>query len=187
MPNTLVCLLTALQLLVSPMLSSRIPQFLHSGRWLRVHVVAADDSDSMQSLKLSVRDAVLTCYRQSRSPSRSMLQQASALLPALEAAAVQACRAEGFTGQVSVSLEMHAFSDRELHGVSVPAGEYPALMIRLGGAQGQNWWGLLDPELSLRLAAIPDVSTEGIVWDWSLSALLRALLGLPLTEGEPAV
>ena len=46
-------------------------------------------------------------------------------------------------------------------------------MIRLGDAQGRNWWGLIDPELALQCAEFD----EALLWDWSLHGFLRALLG----------
>lgn len=184
MPNILLCLLTALQLLASSCLCTSLPARLHSGEWLRLHVVAADDTSGMQALKLTVRDAVQTCYAAHRCPSAPMQAEAERLLPRLAEAAEQAARAEGFTGEVRVTLGREPFDDRILNGIAVPAGEYPALMIRLGDARGQNWWGLLDPELALLLAAVPgDEGENGVVWDWSLEALLRALLRLPAVKG----
>lgn len=185
MPNILICMLAALQLLGSALPSAPVPARLRSGEWLRFHVVAHDDTPDMQALKLTVRDAVQACYREQRSPAASSMEaEAERLLPHLAAAAHEAARAAGFSGAVSVSLGVEAFGDRMLKNVPVPAGEYPALMIRLGSAQGQNWWGLLDPDMSLQLAAVPGTQEgSGIIWDWSLEALLRALFRWPLAEG----
>ena len=181
MPNILICMLAALQLLGSALPSASLPARLRSGEWLRFHVIAQDDTPDMQALKLTVRDAVQSCYREHRSPdASSMAAEAERLLPRLAAAARRAARAEGFSGAVSVSLSAEVFGDRSLMGMPVPAGVYPALMIRLGEARGQNWWGLLDPDMSLQLAAVPGEEEGGaIVWDWSLEALLRALFRWP--------
>lgn len=180
MANILAALLAALQLLLAPLAQPVVTQRLRSGEWLRFHVVAQDDTAPMQRLKLQVRDAVHSAYSAAASQG-PMLAQAGALLPVLEQSAEAAARKAGFTGPVDVQLGVFPFDERELAHVSVPAGEYPALMIRLGDAQGQNWWGLLDPELSLRLASVPEAEeAEPIVWDWSWRALLAALFGLPL-------
>ena len=74
----------------------------------------------------------------------------------LQAAAEQAAWAEGYHGPVTVSLEQVAFDERKLDGLTFPAGIYPALMVRLGPAQGHNWWGLVDRELALASAQVPD-------------------------------
>ena len=87
-----------------------------------------------------------------------MLENTRTMLPALQAAAEQAAWAEGYHGPVTVSLEQVAFDERKLDGLTFPAGIYPALMVRLGPAQGHNWWGLVDRELALAsfFAQVPD-------------------------------
>ncbi|MGN0793622.1 MAG: stage II sporulation protein R [Aristaeellaceae bacterium] len=172
-------LLAALQLCTSP--AASLPMRLRSGEWLRFHVITQDDTAEMQRIKLCVRDAVQECYLRQRS-SGDMLRQAEALLPELRAAAEATALAEGFTDRVDVSLGRYAFDERELLGMTVPAGEYPALMIRLGDAKGHNWWGLLDPELALQFAQVREEEpSEGpVIWDWSWQALLSALFGLPM-------
>ena len=166
---------------------TRVIFAMKTGILLRMHVVAQDDTAEMQRIKLVVRDAVRQTYDScAPDPARPMLRTAAALLPELTETAVTAARGAGFTGRVSVSIEVQAFDARELDGYTLPAGDYPALMIRLGDARGHNWWGLVDPELSLSAAAVPGTAPEGapILWDWSLRALLSALLGLPLTAQE---
>lgn len=148
---------------------------LQSGQWLRFHVIAHDDTDEMQRVKICVRDAVQRCFRENRSPGAPMLQEAEALLSTLTEAAVISAREEGFTGDVRVTLAKAVFGQREMNGVTFPAGQYPALIIRLGDAAGRNWWGLLDPEAAMALASA-DAEGETPVWDWSWEALVAALL-----------
>ena len=188
MLRAVVCLMLALQSAVVPLCGpeGRVVCAMKTGILLRMHVVAQDNTPEMQSLKLSVRDAVRDAYDERRSPACvSMLAAAEYLLPELTEAAVAAARQEGFAGDVAVTIEKVAFDARELDGYVIPAGDYPALMIRLGEAKGHNWWGLIDPELSLRAASVPDAAWENAIeWDWSLQALLSALLGLSLTTWE---
>lgn len=189
MLRAILCLLLALQNLSAAFTvpENRIAFAMKTGILLRMHVVAQDDTAEMQRVKLIVRDAVQQTYDDySPEPSRSMLQTARALLPELTKTAVAAAKQAGFTGKVSVAIETLTFDARELDGYTLPAGEYPALMIRLGDARGRNWWGLVDPELSLRTAAVPGTQQEDapIQWDWSLRAFLSALLGLPLALQE---
>ena len=159
-------------------------QRLQSGQWLRFHVVAQDDTEEMQRVKLVVRDAVQACYQENRAPSGDMLTQAQALLPLLTQSARQAALEAGFTGSVRVHLGMEAFDDRTLHGQPIPAGDYPALVIRLGDAKGRNWWGLLDPDAALLFASEEaDAANGPLLWDWSLQGLLAALFGIPMSKG----
>lgn len=150
---------------------------LKRGELLRLHVVAESDEAAAQALKQPVWDAVHSTYARLAPEDAPTLPTARALLPELTAAAQDAARASGFGGEVAVSLETAAFDARMLEGMVVPAGTYPALMVRLGAAQGHNCWGLLDPESSLRAACAGEDGRVDIIWDWSLGALWEALFG----------
>lgn len=187
MLRAVVCLMLALQSISSSLAvpENRVVLAMKTGILLRMHVVAQDDTEEMQQLKLTVRDAVRSAYdEQHRAASPSMLAAAEELLPTLTRAAIDATQANGYAGGVTVAIEMSDFDERELDGMMIPSGRYPALMIRLGDALGHNWWGLLDPELSLRAASLPGGSRDGLEWDWSLQAFFSALLGLPMTVQE---
>lgn len=145
---------------------------MKTGILLRMHVVAQDDTYEMQRVKLCVRDAVQQAYA-AADGSGTMLERTQHLLPQLTQAAREAARQEGFAGSVTVAVETLRFDQRDLDGLTIPEGEYPALMIRLGEARGRNWWGLIDPELAAASASFGDIS----VWDWSFQGFLNALLG----------
>ena len=184
MIQLLAGLLAVLQLQCACM-PDRTALAMKSGVLLRMHVVAQDDTPAMQALKAPVRDAVRQVYAAHTSSENAlpMLPRVAALLPELTAAAQSAAREAGYTGEVSVSLEWARFDRRTLDGLTIPAGWYPALMIRLGNARGHNWWGLIDPELALSAAAM-ESDASGILWDWTLEGLLAALFHLPLKGGD---
>lgn len=187
MLRTVVCLMLALQSVTACLQApeNRVVLGIKTGVLLRMHVVAQDDTEEMQRLKLMVRDAVRQAYaREHDASAPSMLAAAEAMLPELQAIAEQTARAQGYAGEVTAAIEMIEFDERHLDGFAIPAGRYPALMIRLGQAQGHNWWGLIDPELSLQVAAAPGEPDDIIQWDWSIRAFFSALLGLPLTTQE---
>lgn len=180
--KTMFCLIVLLAQLAAP--SAALPAAMQSGALLRMHVIAQDDTAEMQRVKLCVRDAVRAVYAASNGQG-SMLQRTQAILPELTAAAELSAKREGFTGNVTVTLGPADFDKRTLEGVVFPAGEYPALIIRLGSAAGHNWWGLIDPETSLACAALPSAETE-LQWDWSFAALLEAIFGHPIFQEVPA-
>ncbi len=183
MLNQFISLFTALQMLLSGALTpeAQLELLFRSGIMLRLHVVAQDDTAEMQRIKLCVRDAVRTCYAANcPDENATMLQNTRAILPLLHQAALESARAEGFEGAVETELETFYFDALPLAESTVPAGEYPALIIRLGEARGHNWWGLIDPEASLRMAGIPDdiAPDESIAWDWSWRGFWQALRNL---------
>lgn len=161
---------------------------MHTGMTLRMHVIAQDDTEAMQQIKLAVRDGVQQAYRTvSVGQVQPMLTVAHRHIDALTAAAEASAREAGFTGAVDVSLAMHRFDERTLDGLTIPAGLYPALVISLGDAQGRNWWGLVDPQFAAACAACPGKTEDGgIWWDWSLDALLEALAGMFSFAGKEA-
>ncbi len=150
---------------------------LQNGEWLRFHVIAQDDTAAMQAVKAPVRDAVRRAYAEAADRDASMLENARMLLPCLTEAARRAAEEQGFTGEVTVSLAEERFDARLLERYVIPAGVYPALVVRLGEAQGHNWWGLIDPEASMRAACCGEAEEGSVEWDWSLGAILEALLG----------
>lgn len=163
--------------------SGRAVLAMRAGIILRLHVVAASDLAEDQRIKLCVRDAVQAAYAESPVQDGSMLEKTRSILPVLQEAAEKAARAEGYDGPVAVCLEQTVFNTRELDGLTFPAGMYPALMVRLGPAQGHNWWGLVDRELSLACAQVPDgvgatlCERGGVRWTLVLPECLRRWFG----------
>lgn len=188
--KAMLCLILIVQALASghPDDSARAALAMRTGILLRMHVVAQDDTAEMQRVKLCVRDAVHAAYAAFPDEEGTMLAKAQAHLPELTLAAQAAAEAESFDGSVHVSIETRPFDQRTLDGLTIPAGDYPALMIRLGDAKGHNWWGLIDPSLALSCAAASASDESGnLVWDWSLRGLWQALLaGILPTQEEAA-
>lgn len=149
---------------------------MRAGILLRLHVVANSDDAEDQRVKRCVRDAVQDAYQARAAQGEPMLKQAQEMLPELQMAAEKAAQQEGFDGSVTATIENIAFDARELDGLTIPAGIYPALMVRLGDAQGHNWWGLLDRDAALSAAEVnaPGLciwTSGGVQWTLSLPAL----------------
>ena len=117
---------------------------------VRFHVVAASDAPRDQALKLAVRDALLQALEplsqqaESKSQMLELLQKA---LPALQKTAGQTLRRLGCDDIVEISLGEEPFPTRFYATFALPAGRYTALRVRLGGAEGHNWWCVCFPSL----------------------------------------
>lgn len=115
---------------------------------VRLHVVANSDSSADQALKLQVRDAVLERVQQLTADCADA-GQAKALigvhLDEIGVAAQTALAGSGY--DVSVSLGWERFDTRYYDSFTLPAGEYPSLRIKIGAAQGRNWWCVVFPSL----------------------------------------
>ena len=186
MLKSLLCLAMALQTFCTGFNdpSFRATTAMKTGALLRLHVVAQDDTPEMQALKLTVRDGVRTAYAaQPRDPQDTMLTHTEKILPILAQAARDTAEANGYDRPITILLGRFEFDKREEDGLIIPAGQYPALVIRLGEAQGHNWWGLVDPTSALNLSSF-FTSSDDIHWDWTLASLLNALFCIPAQAGD---
>jgi len=123
---------------------------------VRLHVLANSDSEADQSLKLTVRDAVLAETEvllegvESRDTAAQVLR---AQLPQLRRAAERTMAEQGSHYPVEVRLETAEFPTKTYDGFALPAGEYLALRVLIGEAAGQNWWCVVFPPLCSAAAA----------------------------------
>lgn len=119
---------------------------------IRLHVIAASDSDSDQALKLKVRDAVLSglsTLREGCSSKSEAEEKLASQLDEIRAVALETLAAEGCDCHVSVSLGKEKYPQKSYDGVCFPAGEYTSLRIVIGEGEGKNWWCVLFPQLCL--------------------------------------
>lgn len=131
---------------------------------LRLHVVAASDSEEDQAVKLRVRDVIVETLQQGLSDLTDM-EQAKAyveqMMPRLKEAADQVLADAGFSERVSVSLTEWAFPSRDYDTFSLPAGIYNALRVVIGEGEGQNWWCVVFPQLCFRASSEDFVEVSG--------------------------
>ena len=139
--------------------------------YVRLHVIAADDSASAQALKLKVRDAVLSRARELMkdvNDAETAWAVVNDNLDALEEAARRVC------ADAVCETGVYPFPERVYGGTLVPAGDYRALRVVIGAGLGHNWWCVLYPSLCLPEGVDPDgpIRFYSVILDW-----LRGLLG----------
>lgn len=133
---------------------------------LRLHVVANSDSEEDQALKLQVRDAVLSML-QNEMEDIENLEEAKRYIyekiPSLEQSANAVLESAGKQERVIITLEKEEFPTRSYDTFTLPAGIYESLRIRIGEAQGRNWWCVVFPNLCFG-AVTPEESgfSEGL-------------------------
>ena len=132
-------------------------------KMIRLHVVANSDSQRDQALKLQVRDKVLAFTENA--------------LPTIQAMAEATLRENGCEDRVETRLEPAEFPLKTYSGFRLPAGEYLALRVLIGKAEGQNWWCVVYPPLCMTAAA--NVRETGIA-----CGMEREDLDLMQEEGE---
>lgn len=119
---------------------------------IRLHVLANSDSEEDQALKLEVRDRVLETTS-ALLAGETEPQAAAVLLDQhlddIAQTAAQEISAQGHDDRIEVRLEQTWFPTRQYQGISLPAGNYLALRVLIGEAEGHNWWCVVFPNLCL--------------------------------------
>lgn len=148
----------AVSILVATVLLSLLP--IHGeaeiyDNVIRLHVLAASDSEEDQAVKLLVRDRVLETVSplltdvHDRDTAVSIV--AEHLSDIQESAQELLCALER-TESVSVTLTEENYPTRAYEGCTLPAGRYLSLRVIIGEGNGKNWWCVLFPSVCGRFA-----------------------------------
>lgn len=130
----------------------------------RFHVLANSDSEEDQRVKLNVRDAVLAYMKENLGHVDSQEETKEWVrshLDELEAEADRILEEENCDYRAQAEVTVCDFPEKRYGDVTFPAGKYEALRIRLGKADGHNWWCVLYPNLCFIDTACTAVSEEG--------------------------
>ena len=112
---------------------------------IRLHVVANSDSAEDQAQKLQVRDAVLEQVAQITETCSDAASAKREIALHIDEIREAAQKETAYDVQVRMGTEQ--FETRYYDTFTLPAGEYPALRVNLGKAQGHNWWCVVFPSL----------------------------------------
>ena len=144
----MILLLLSAFFLFSAVVQTKQEQRALSAKLIRLHVIAASDSEEDQARKLRVRDAVLAEIGKTEWSSREEAESSlRALLPKLGSAARQALQESGAEQTVAVTLSPERYPTRFYPTFTLPAGEYLSLRVVLGAGEGRNWWCVVYPSL----------------------------------------
>lgn len=110
---------------------------------VRLHVLANSDSADDQALKLQVRDAILEHSRSNFTKKDEVKSQ----LETYKEIAEKVISENGYSYSVDVEYGNFDFPTKEYQNLRLPAGNYDAVRVRIGKAEGQNWWCVMFPPL----------------------------------------
>ena len=125
---------------------------------LRLHILANSNSEADQALKLEVRDAILEQAGDlfdGAQDKQQAEQQLSGRLSQIRQIAEGTLRAAGCDDPVEVALVERYFDTTRYpeSGLTLPAGRYDAVQVRIGDAAGKNWFCVLFPPLCVPVAS----------------------------------
>lgn len=135
-----------------------------SNKIIRLHVIANSDSTFDQALKLKVRDKTVEFLTpllkdaKNIDESRKIISQN---INNIEKMAIETL-AEFSSYTANVELTNSIFPTKTYGNYAFPAGEYEALKIKIGNAEGQNWWCVMFPPLCFTDSSVefPEQSVE---------------------------
>ena len=132
----------------------------------RLHVIANSDSEDDQNLKLKVRDNVIKYMNTLCSKTTSKeeaIEIANAHLNEFKEIALNTIKENGYNYDVNISIDNVFFPTKTYGDISLPEGYYDALRIKIGKAEGKNWWCVMFPPLcfvDVTSGIVPDDSKE---------------------------
>lgn len=121
-----------------------------AGEIFRLHVIANSDTQKDQELKLEVKNRVVDFLEETVGETHSAEETKEAVLTHLaqiEEEARDTVEEKGYDYPVQAVVEKTYFPEKTYGDCTFPAGEYEALVIRIGDAKGKNWWCVLYPSL----------------------------------------
>lgn len=154
-------LIFAAGLLLSILITNGV-SFIRDGRQLeqlrhsvlRLHILADSDSDYDQQLKLKVRDALLESDIFGDADSLESAEKiASEKMSEIKEIAESILIENGCNLPVDVEIADVEFDTRTYGEITMPSGNYRALRVKIGSAEGHNWWCVMYPPLCLPAAS----------------------------------
>lgn len=116
---------------------------------LRLHIIANSNSETDQQLKLEVRDEILAMeqlFTQAQDFDTAVKTTAENLGD-MEKKLNEFLSVKGTDYRAKCSIEDFYFDTKQYSGFALPQGQYTALTVRLGRAEGENWWCVVYPAL----------------------------------------
>ena len=134
----------------------------------RLHIIANSDSKEDQTLKLKVRDNIVS-YMNTICKSVNSKEEAITVVQNhiydFKEIADKTILENGFNYTSIVEIGNYRFPTKRYGDIALPSGYYDALEIKLGSNSGQNWWCVLYPSLcftDVSSGIIPESSKENL-------------------------
>ena len=117
---------------------------------LRLHVRANSDTTEDQQLKLYVRDqilSVLSPYRSEMTNPENSRRCLGMHMAEIENDVNDILASENIDTKIHMHLGTEWFPEKSYGDVTLPEGNYQALVAEVGSGQGKNWWCVIFPQL----------------------------------------
>ena len=136
----------------------------------RLHVIANSDTKEDQNLKYIVRDKLIEYLKENMNSislnaknKEEAMKIANMHIDDFNEIARQTIIDNGYNYDVHVEIGNFSFPTKTYGDISIPAGSYDALRVKIGEAKGQNWWCVMFPPLcfvNVSSGIVPDESKK---------------------------
>ena len=156
-------------ILLSTLLMATLPTEAEAAIYtdtIRLHILAASDSEEDQRLKLELRDELLASYGVKLKSSKDIeaaREQITNMLPEIEAFLEKEVAERGYDYDVTATLSEEWYDTREYESFTLPKGKYTSLRIIIDKGEGKNWWCVMFPPICLDIATEKAPTDDGVV------------------------
>ena len=132
----------------------------------RLHVIANSNSEEDQTLKYLVRDNILDYINtliSSDSSKQDVMQIINENLYNIQKVAENTINENGYNYPVNIEIGKYYFPTKSYGDISIPSGNYDGLRVKIGNAEGKNWWCVMFPPLcfvDVTSGILPEESKE---------------------------
>jgi len=123
-----------------------------SDKFIRFHVVANSNSTEDQILKYKIRDKIIdyiSPYLKVAKSKNEAMQILKSHITEIYGVAYTTLNDENISYPITIELGKFNFPTRDYSDFILPEGVYDALRIKLGNANGQNWWCVMFPSICI--------------------------------------
>ena len=132
----------------------------------RLHVIANSNSKEDQDLKLKVKEELINYMNyicKNCKTKNEAVEIAKNNKDTFCEIAQKTIYTNGYNYEINIEFGNFNFPTKEYGDITLPAGNYDALKVKIGKAKGKNWWCVMFPPLcfiDINSGIIPDSSKE---------------------------
>ncbi|MBP5177874.1 MAG: stage II sporulation protein R [Clostridia bacterium] len=118
--------------------------------YLRIHIRANSNLEADQSIKYEIKDLVVAYFTplvksiRTKAEAKAVFEKEKSNVNGLIDGFL---RSKGFEYTANTVIDNEYFPTRMYEDLTLDAGYYDAVVIRLGKAEGDNWWCVVYPPL----------------------------------------
>ena len=134
----------------------------------RLHVLANSNTEEDQLLKYKVRDNLIAYMNNLCSnldSKEDAINIAKSHIEDFRKIALDVIKENGYNYDAYVEIGNFEFPTKNYGDISLPAGYYDSLRVKIGKAEGQNWWCVMFPPLcfvDVTSGVVPEESKENL-------------------------